>query len=155
MLTPNQMVTITKYKFGKTRPFSYPGRVVEQTPEKITIEAYFNVNDKTFHGVTLRRGDRFIETYFSQRWYNIFEIHDVDSGLLKCWYCNVAQPAVFETDVIWFIDMELDLLVYPDRTQLVLDEDEFDALPISAEIKKTALLGLEELQRLDFIEYPY
>ena len=30
----------------------------------------------------VKRGDRFVETYYSARWYNIFEIHDRDDGAL-------------------------------------------------------------------------
>jgi uncharacterized protein len=155
MLNLNQIVTITKYKFGKIRPFSYQGRVVEGTPERVVIEAFFNVNDKVFPGIVLRKGDCFIETYYSKRWYNIFEIYDVDSGLLKGWYCNIAQPAVFELDGIWFIDMELDLLVYPDRTWLVLDEDEFNTAHMPDELRREALLALEALKKLNFSEKEY
>jgi len=153
MLSKNQEVTVTKYKLGKTRPFSYKGRVLEQTAEKVTIEAFFNINDKPFHGVVFRRGDRFVETYYSKRWYNIFEIHDVDTDLLKCWYCNVAEPAVFEPEDIWFIDMELDLLVYPDGSFLVLDEDELEAAELPENVKKQALEGLKQLKELEFSEW--
>ena len=45
---------------------------------------------------TLRRGDRFIETYYTDRWYNIFEIHAREDDRLKGWYCNIAKPAVME-----------------------------------------------------------
>ena len=153
MLKVDDTITVTKFKFGKTSPFSYPGKVVQLTPEGVTIEAYFNVEDKPFHGVVFRKGDRFIETYFTARWYNIFEIHDRDTGLLKCWYCNVAQPAVFEDGTIWFIDMELDLLVYPDLASLVLDEDEFEALALPEALAKPARMALEELKTMQFKQW--
>jgi len=151
MLILNQMVTITKYKLGKTHPFSYQARVVSYSPEKVIVEAFFNLDDKLFPGVVFRRGDRFLETYYSQRWYNVFEIHDVDSGELKGWYCNVAQPAVFDRNAIWFVDLELDLLVYPDRTWLVLDEDEFDAAQMPEQLRNGAILALEALKKLDYL----
>ncbi|UCF28624.1 MAG: DUF402 domain-containing protein, partial [Chloroflexota bacterium] len=48
---------------------------------------------------------------------------------------------------IAYRDLALDLLVYPNGNQKVLDEDEFKALPISQEVKLAAQQGLLELQQ--------
>jgi hypothetical protein len=45
-------------------------------------------------------------------------------------------------------DLALDLLVYPDGRQLVLDEDEFQGITISTEERRCALKALRELRRL-------
>ena len=45
-------------------------------------------------------------------------------------------------------DLALDLVVYPDGRSRVLDEDEFAALPLSAEERSRARRALEELQEL-------
>jgi protein associated with RNAse G/E len=126
----------------------YRGRVLRQDAQSILIEAFFNRNDLPFHGITLARGDRFIEQYYRDRWYNIDEVHDPVSGALKAWYCNVARPAVITADSISYIDLALDLLVYPDGRQRVLDEDEFEALDLSIEDHKSALRALAELKTL-------
>ena len=98
---------------------------------------------------TFRQGDRFIETYYTDRWYNIFEVHDREDDRLKGWYCNIAKPAVMEAgERISYVDLALDLWVAPDGTQTVLDEDEFAALALDAETRSKALRGLEELQAL-------
>jgi len=92
--------------------------------------------------------DRFVETYYSDRWYNSYEIHDHESDLIKCWYCNVTYPAKLGVRTITFHDLALDLLVYPDGRQQVLDESEFDALGIPPDDKKSALATLDDLRRL-------
>jgi len=74
------------------------------------------------------RGDRFLETYYAKYWYNIYEIRDKEDGNLKGWYCNVAYPAEISEELIAFSDLALDLVVYPDGRQVVLDEEEFQAL---------------------------
>jgi hypothetical protein len=115
----------------------------------VILEALFNVDDMLFMGTELKRGDRFVELYFSDRWYNIFEIHDRDDDRLKGWYCNVCKPAVFESeDRLSFIDLALDLWVSPSGKQTVLDEDEFAALALDEATKLKALGALEELKAI-------
>ena len=47
-----------------------------------------------------------------------------------------------------YVDLALDLLVYPDGRQLVLDEDEFQALSLDTATHVKAQAALNELQRL-------
>jgi len=49
---------------------------------------------------------------------------------------------------ISYVDLALDLLVYPDGRQLVLDQDEFEALDLDLEDHKQSLKALAELKTL-------
>lgn len=126
----------------------YPARVLRRMPGAVLIEAYFNRPDTPFHGIILGQGDRFIEAYYSDRWYNLFEIHDRHSDSLKGWYCNVTKPAEINDLTISYVDLALDLLIYPDGRQLVLDEDEFVRLAISPQVQRQAQDALQALQNL-------
>ena len=66
--------------------------------------------------------------YYTDRWYNIFEIYDRDDGQIKGWYCNIGKPAVIEDGVVSYVDLALDLWVSADGKQTILDEDEFEEL---------------------------
>ena len=107
-----------------------------------------NIEDKPFHGITIRRNDRSIERFYSDRWYNIFEIHDRDDDRLKAWYCNVTKPAVFSQEKITYVDLALDILVYPDNAYLILDKDEFESLALDTATREKALGALEKLQQI-------
>ena len=96
----------------------------------------------------LKTGDRFVEYYYSDRWYNIFAIHDRDDGKIKGWYCNIGQPAVIDDGIVSYVDLALDLWVSVDGKQTVLDEDEFEELKLNEELKTGALNGLDELKGL-------
>jgi uncharacterized protein len=128
--------------------FRYGGHVLARHANRLLIEALFNRDELPLDQIMLHRGDRFVELYFSDRWYNIFEIHDLSDDRIKCWYCNVSYPAEFEDKTVSYRDLALDLLVYPDGRQLVLDEDEFADLDIDETICKKARASLGELQRL-------
>jgi uncharacterized protein len=125
----------------------YAGEVLRQEQQAITLEACFNHADVQIMQTTLKQGDRFIETYYTDRWYNIYEIHALEDNRLKGWYCNVARPAVMEAgNVLSYVDLALDLWVAPDGTQTVLDEDEFAALDLDTETRTRARAALEDLQ---------
>jgi len=148
----SETVEVLKLNLAGQETWRYTGQVLEQRPEAIIIEARFNRADTPFHGILLGQGDRFVEIFYNDRMYNIFEIHDRADDHLKGWYCNVCRPAEFHPGEIAYVDLSLDLLVYPDGRQLVLDEDEFavQAKQLSeAEIKnaRAALLALQELFR--------
>ncbi len=70
------------------------------------------------------------------------------SEVIKGWYCNVCYPPEIVDGEIRYVDLALDLLVYPDGTQQVLDEDEFESLNLPPEVEEQALRALEELKRL-------
>lgn len=144
----NQEITVIKQNSQGEETWRYQGRLVERGEDTIIIEAHFDREDMEFHGMQLCEGDRFVETYYRHRWYNIFAIHDREDDRLKGWYCNIATPAVIENSRILYRDLALDLLVFPDGRKVVLDEDEFAELSISAEKRAKARAALAELRTL-------
>jgi predicted RNA-binding protein associated with RNAse of E/G family len=139
-------ITVIKKDIQGHETFRYSGLVLERSPEYVRLEARFNRDEVPVQDIILRRNDRFVETFFTQRWYNTFEIHDRQDDSLKAWYCNVGYPAELEAGIVSYRDLALDLLVYPDGRQVILDEDEFVELDIRPEIRQQALSALGELQ---------
>lgn len=145
-------VTIIKKNLDGVETWRYSGEVLQRETNRVLLQAQFNRPDVLFHGILLKQGDRFVETFYTDRWYNIFAIYDRDDYQLKGWYCNAAYPAMFEAAdkelVISYVDLALDLLVFPDGRQLVLDEDEFAALALPTETQKQAQRAFDELRQL-------
>ncbi len=144
----NSVVTVIKQDLHGKETWRYTGRVLDRQDDFLTIEAYFNHPDIDVHGITFVEGDRFVETYYTHRWYNIFKIYSRDDGSLKGWYCNVSYPAKISDNTISFRDLALDLLVFPDGKQVVLDEDEFKELDLSEKDREEAIAAIHELKRL-------
>jgi uncharacterized protein len=141
-------VTVIKKDLAGRETWRYNGQVLEQGENYVLLEAKFNREDTPFHGIVLKNGDRFVEIFYSDRWYNIFEIYDREGGILKGWYCNIGYPALLDGDQISYIDLALDLLVYPDGRQLVLDEEEFQDMQLTQEARHKARQALAELQEI-------
>jgi len=143
-----EQVNIIKLTPELREVWRYPAVVLRRTEDSVLIQAHFTREDMPFHEIVLKKGDRFIEIYFSDRWYNIMEIHDRDDDHLKGWYCNVTMPTEISPQEVRYVDLALDLLVYPDGRQLVLDEDEFLEITISDEMQRQARAALNDLQAL-------
>jgi uncharacterized protein len=144
---------VPRIKVQKKNPsgevtYEYEGALLSRDEHTIVLEALFDRADMPFMEVVFKTGDRFVEYYYTDRWYNIFAVHDRDDGKLKGWYCNIGQPAVSEDGIVSYIDLALDLWVSTSGQQSILDEDEFEALNLEQELRAGALRGLEELRQL-------
>jgi protein associated with RNAse G/E len=141
------MIVLKKNLAGEIT-WQYQGEVIQRSEDSITLEALFNHDDMPFVDIVLKRNDRFVETFYSDKWFNVFEIYDRDDGKLKGWYCNIAKPAVIEDDSVAYVDLALDLWVSADGKQTILDEDELEELKLDDKLKKKVYAGLRELQAL-------
>ena len=117
------------------------------TPQAPALAAYFRAPSVTRAYTTFAQGDRLHEFYFLDRWYNVLALYDGDSNRLKGWYCDIGR-VVLEADTLRFTDLALDLWVYPNGETLLLDEDEFAALPLSPTIREHCWQGVSQLQQL-------
>jgi hypothetical protein len=142
------MITVYKLDHIGREKFSYTGDVIERTGTMVKLEARFGRERMELGYVTLTPGDRFVEYFYSDRWYNIFAIYDADGGAFKGWYCNITRPAALAADSVRAEDLALDYFVQPSGKEFILDGDEFAALPLPAEERATALAALEELRGL-------
>ncbi len=147
-MADKDQVTVIKLNPHREETWRYQGRVIQRQPHSLLIEAYFNIDQVSFQGLTLRRNDRALERYYDNRWYNIFEFHDRQDDHLKAWYCNVTRPAEFTPGRIAYVDLALDVLVYPNGNYLVLDEDEFQEMELESETRRQAVVGLNQLVQL-------
>ena len=141
-----ERATVHLHKPGKNTVVTYEGEVVLREPGHVLVHARWAHPRLELPYVTFETGDHFLEHYYTEEWFNIFEIRD-NAGGLKGWYCNVTRPARLDGTVITSEDLELDLFVSPEREFVVLDEDEFEARDLEPSIRAAALNGLEELKR--------
>lgn len=144
----SETITVHKLDDRGREVWRYSGTVIRKDDSSVVLLAYFDRDDVEFHGLQIRRGDRFIETFYRDRWYNIFAIYDTDDNRLKGWYCNITRPANIEAEHVYAEDLALDLIVLPNGSMHVLDEDEFAQLELRPDEHANALDTLHHLQAL-------
>jgi protein associated with RNAse G/E len=155
-LTPGSPIHVRKLKPSGKLDYAWDGVVKRCDSSSIVLRAEFNVDLVEREWATFRRGDVFVEFYYFDRWFNVFQISAPD-GSLKGWYANVGQPAQLDADAgdLHYVDLALDVWTRPNGESVVLDQEEFDELiaqhPELAEgarAGRAALLELVTLGRL-------
>src|SRR5512143_2387693 len=106
--------SVLQIKVQKKNPagevtYEYEGVLLRRDEHMIVLEALFDRVDMPLMDVVFKTGDRFVEYYYTDRWYNIFAIHDREDGKIKGWYCNIGKPAMISDGIVSYVDLALDL----------------------------------------------
>jgi len=143
-------VTVIKEDEAGRQKMAYGGEIVRHDEDVVVARCPWSLGTVLdLGGVLLEPGDVFYEYYYPRRWFNVFRI--VDAGeRLKGWYCNViCPPRIQVVDAGWEIrwrDLALDLLILPDSRDRLLDEDEFEAISPSDEVRARAAEAVATLR---------
>lgn len=60
---------------------------------------------------------------FKKRWMNVIAMFKEKRGI--CYYVNIASPTIMEDGYLRYIDYDLDVKLYPDGVERILDENEY------------------------------
>ena len=128
----------------KCRPISTDGELLTFIGEFEHAVSHPDLGD-------IPAGTLSVEYYWLNRWYNIFEFRAPDLSL-RNYYCNVNMPPRFDGAVLEYIDLDLDVVAWPDHSYSILDRHEFEENALKfgydAETVMRAESALEELVAL-------
>jgi protein associated with RNAse G/E len=131
-------VAITKLDHTGRTLLTYSGELVEFSADEVIVRCEWTMPQNVTVGfMTFATGDILWEHFYREEWFNIFELCTGD-GQLKGWYCNLTEPVAISDCIIYWRDLALDLIISPSGQQMVMDEDEFEALQPSDELRRTA-----------------
>ena len=149
-------ITVRKHSWEGLFRYAWQGEVLARDGDLLLVQATWNGPGEPLVGeICFAAGDCFLEYYYLQRPYAIWEVRTA-AHVLKGWYCNITRPAVISADSVRWEDLALDLWVATNGDMLTLDEDEFEVLPIDAETRQYALDALAALrQRVERHESPF
>ncbi|CAM5580899.1 hypothetical protein GCM10010222_62750 [Streptomyces tanashiensis] len=144
-------IEITLTKAGRTK-IRYPAEVLSEEGPRLSVRAPWAAEGvRDFGFVRFEPGDVFVEHYWRDRWFTVKEVWSAD-GSLKGWYCDITRPAVIDGSGVAVEDLDLDLWVSADGSEVLrLDEDEFAASGLAAsdpEAAARAVVALDELEVL-------
>jgi uncharacterized protein len=144
-------ITVNSRKYDGSVRRTWTGGLVSSSDELIVLVGRFDQDVEHSDLGFIRQGTFSFEHFWPGRWYNIFRFHEPD-GPLKAWYCNVAMPPVFDRGVLDFVDLDIDVVVWPDMKYDVLDQEDFDENSIKygypEEILAAVETSIRDLKRL-------
>lgn len=141
-------VTINSRKYDQSIRRSWNAELIEREDSLLVLVGEFDRDIEHADLGFIRRGTVSYEYYWLDRWYNIFRFL-TPVGNLRNYYCNVNMPPRFENGILDYVDLDIDVLVWPDGSHNVLDMDEFEAnaalFAYPAEVRANAIDSLAEL----------
>ena len=135
------IVSVLKYDGSQHR--RWPARIAKTVGPLLILDAVFD--EEIEHDLLgkISRGTISTEYYWLDRWYNVFRFSD------KRFYCNINLPPHLDGRVLSYIDLDIDVLVEPDRSYKILDEDDFEqnacVYPYPEDVQSNARAALAEL----------
>lgn len=118
-------IIVRACKYDGTEHRRWGARVLKQDASLLTLDARFEEEIRHALLGTVARGTQSVEYYWLNRWYNVFRFHE-PTGELRNYYCNVNVPPTFDGRVLSYVDLDIDILVAPDLSFRIVDEDEFE-----------------------------
>ncbi len=94
-----QRIKVHLVKPRKQRTVIYEGVILLEEPGHLLVHARWERQAMDLGYVVFAPGDHFFEHYYTERWYNVFEVRSA-AGDLKGWYCNITRQACVEGDVL-------------------------------------------------------
>jgi hypothetical protein len=148
------LVKITKLDHTSRPLFTYSGELEQFSAVQVVVRCLWTMPTPVTVGyLTFSTGDILLEHFYRDKWFNIFKLYD-SRGQLKGWYCNFAETITMSDSIIRWRDLALDLIVAPNRDHQLMDEDEFEAMHPSEELRVTAQKTLATLRRWVTKGYP-
>lgn len=116
-------IKIKSYKHNGNLHRVWERNIVLKGTQSVVIGA----NDKALvtesDGRTWVTREPAISYFHSECWFNVI-------GMLRQkgihYYCNMSSPFAHDEEALKYIDYDLDVMVYPDMTYHILDEDEYE-----------------------------
>lgn len=152
-------IIVNSRRFDKSLKKSWNCRVTDIQSSALTLVGEF-AEEVTHPDLgTIEAGTVSTEYFWLGRWYNIFRFERPD-GTLRNWYCNICMPPTFGVNVLDYVDLDIDVVIWPVGRVEVLDEDEYTrnrlrfAYPL--EVQEMTNLALQQvLERHERKEFPF
>ncbi len=141
-------VVINSRKFDRSIRRSWTADLIEKQNSLLVFVGIFNETVKhPFLGV-IRCGTISYEYYWLDRWYNVFRFHEPE-GDFRNFYCNLNMPPVFQNNVLDYVDLDIDVIVWKDFSYEIHDLDDFKInskkFQYSEKLKKKVEIQLKSL----------
>lgn len=125
-MKPSEEITVRSLKHGDRPHRTWRARIEACEGSLIVLDAFFDAEVRHPILGTIEAGTLSKEYFWTDRWYSVFRFGSPTNGDLLNFYCNVNTPARLEDGTLTFTDLDMDVLVRPDLSYSILDEDEFE-----------------------------
>jgi uncharacterized protein len=152
-------VTVKSRNYDGSIRRSWLCELIELTDDRIVLAGKFESDVGHPDLGLIMKGTVSHEYFWFDKWYNVFRFHEPD-GRFRNFYCNLSMPPVFSDGILEYVDLDIDVVVWPDHRVEVLDREEFKTnVPVFGYTPETigrAEAALEQLKlAIERGEFPF
>lgn len=146
-----RIYTIHSRKFDGSIRRSWKCDLVYEDSDKLDLVGSFAERVEHPDLGVIEAGTISHERFYLNRWFNYF-IFERSDGSLRNYYINICMPPKIGEGTIDYVDLDLDLIVWPDGQWQTLDLEEFrenrSKFSYPDEVSNRALETLKDLENL-------
>ena len=145
------MIEVNSRSFDGSVRKSWRCELIEQRDQLVLAVGVFETEVHHPDLGHIKIGTVSYEFFWLDRWYNIFRFHE-PSGELRNYYGNICMPPTFENGVLDYVDLDIDVLIFPGAAPVVLDREEYEvhaeAFGYPPDVRGKVAAALQELLEL-------
>ncbi len=152
-------VTVNSRKYDGTVSRTWTAEILEFSDSLLVLRGEFDRDVRHDDLGLIRKGTVSIEYFPIGKWFSVFQFHEADSRF-RNFYCNINMPPKFAGGALDYVDLDIDVVIWPDGRQEILDRDEFEKnaalLAYPEDVIKNAEAALADLLRsIEKGEFPF
>lgn len=117
-------ITVNSRKYDGSLRRSWSAHLIQRSEGHILLEGYFETEVRHPELGIIAKGTRSVEAFFFDRWYNYFSFYEPNREF-RNHYINISMPPRMIDDAVDYVDLDIDVIIWPDERIEVLDEQEF------------------------------
>jgi uncharacterized protein len=137
----NLTIQAKKYD-GRVRK-TWHGGVVSESTDLLILVAKFEEDVHHNDLGHIRAGTVSFEYFKLDKWYNMFRFHH-PTGELLAYYINISMPPILEGNTLSYVDLDIDVVVWPNKLVEVLDRDDFEKNQLKYGYPEHVVAGAED-----------
>ena len=143
--------TVNSRKYDGSVRRSWMCELIRRDADKLDLIGSFEIAVEHPDLGVIEAGTVSHERFYLNRWYNYF-LFQQPNGDFRNYYINICMPPTIGEGVVDYVDLDIDIIVWPDGRFQELDLDEFEvnayAYGYPAEVRENALKTLDEVRTL-------
>ncbi len=152
-----KIVTVNSRKFDYQIYRTWQCVLLEQTDNRLMLLGEFEKEVSHQSLGVIRRGTVSYEYFWFKKYFNVFRFHEPD-GEFRNFYCNINLPPKFENNILDYVDLDIDVLIWRDFSFEILDIEDFEkdaekfSYPFDLReiVKKTISELIEKIEKRNF-----
>ena len=121
---PGPIITVNSRKYDLTIRRSWQCELISLEDQQLVLKGVFVTEVLHPELGRIETGTISHEFFWFDRWFNIFRFEQ-PNGTLRNYYGNICMPPTFNGNTLDYVDLDIDIVVWPDRSRQILDKEEF------------------------------